>query len=78
MFLGTPHRGSPGFANLGQTLRGIASGLLHVDSNSAILRTLGVDSPELELGLEEFIPLWNKYKFRVKTFQEALPLTGSR
>lgn len=47
-----------------------------MDSNNAILRALGVDSPELELGLEEFIPLWNKYKFRVKTFQESLPLMG--
>ena len=76
VFLGTPHRGSPGFADLGQTIRAIASGLLRVDSNDTILRALGVDSPELEIGLEEFNPLWNKYKFQVKTFQEALPLAG--
>lgn len=76
VFLGTPHRGSPGFANLGQTICAIASRLLRVDSNDAILRALGVNSPELEIGLEDFSPLWNKYKFQVKTFQEALPLAG--
>ena len=54
----------------------ISSSLLRVDSNAKILRALGVDSPELEIGREEFILLWNRYKFRVKTFQESRPLTG--
>lgn len=74
--MGTPHRGSPDFADFGMTVRAISSTLLRVDSNATILRALGVESPELQIGREEFIPLWNRYKFRVKTFQESLPLTG--
>ncbi|EAQ83704.1 hypothetical protein CHGG_10108 [Chaetomium globosum CBS 148.51] len=76
IFLGTPHRGSPGMADLGQTVRSIASTILRVDSNAVLLRTLGTDSPELELGRESFTTLWRKYGFRVKTFQEAWGLSG--
>ncbi|KAK3293858.1 uncharacterized protein B0H64DRAFT_417972 [Chaetomium fimeti] len=76
IFLGTPHRGSPGMADLGQTVRTIASTILRVDSNAALLRALGTDSPELELGRESFTTLWRKYNFRVKTFQEAWGISG--
>jgi len=76
VFLGTPHRGSAKLANIGDIFRRTASAILGVDSNDTILRALGADSPELELGRESFIALWRKYKFSVKTFQEALPLTG--
>ncbi|KAH6623102.1 hypothetical protein F5144DRAFT_353119 [Chaetomium tenue] len=76
IFLGTPHRGSPGMADLGQTVRSIASTILRVDSNAVLLRTLGTDSPELELGRESFTTLWRKYGFRVKTFQEAWGISG--
>ncbi len=76
IFLGTPHRGSPGMADLGETVRSIASTILRVDSNAALLRTLGTDSPELELGRESFTTLWRKYGFRVKTFQEAWGISG--
>lgn len=57
VFLGTPHRGSPGFTTWGQTIRSVASGLLHVNSDNGILRALGVNNPELELGLDKFILL---------------------
>ena len=76
IFLGTPHRGSPGMADLGETVRSIASTILRLDSNAALLRTLGTDSPELELGRESFTTLWRKYGFRVKTFQEAWGISG--
>ncbi|KAI0469439.1 hypothetical protein F4859DRAFT_131587 [Xylaria cf. heliscus] len=76
IFLGTPHRGSPGLASLGETVRKVASVVARVDSNSSILRSLGTDSPELELGRESFVELWQTYKFRVKTFQEAYGLSG--
>ncbi|KAJ4286538.1 hypothetical protein N0V90_013238 [Kalmusia sp. IMI 367209] len=76
VFLGTPHRGSPGLANLGEIVRRTASTVLRVDSNATILRTLGCDSPELELCRESFTAQWREYNFRVKTFQEALPLGG--
>lgn len=76
IFLGTPHRGSPGLANLGEIVRRTASTLLLVDSNATILRTLGCDSPELELCRESFSAQWREYQFRVKTFQEALGLGG--
>ncbi|KAH7024821.1 uncharacterized protein B0I36DRAFT_387275 [Microdochium trichocladiopsis] len=76
IFLGTPHRGSPQLANLGETVRLLGSAILRVDSNSKLLRALGTDSPELELSREAFITLWRKYDFRVKTFQEALAWKG--
>ncbi|OKL55592.1 hypothetical protein UA08_09132 [Talaromyces atroroseus] len=76
VFLGTPHRGSSKAADIGQAFRQAASTLLRVDSNAAILRALGADSPELELGRESFIVLWRKYKFSVKTFQESKPMAG--
>jgi hypothetical protein len=76
VFLGTPHRGSHKLAHIGDVFRRTASVILRVDSNDTILRTLGADSPELELGRESFIILWRKYGFSVKTFQEALPLMG--
>lgn len=76
VFFGTPHRGSPGLANLAETVRRTASLILRVDSNSTILRVLGVDSPELELCHESFITQWRERNFRVKTFQEAYGLVG--
>ena len=75
-FMGTPHRGSSDFANLGDTVRGIASIVLRVDSNATILRALGEDCPELELSRESFIQQWHKYNFKVKTFQESQGITG--
>jgi ankyrin repeat protein len=47
-----------------------------VDSNSAILRTLGVDSPELQLCHESFTTQWRERNFSVKTFQEAYGISG--
>lgn len=76
VFLGTPHRGSAKAAEIGQVFREVASTLLRVDSNDRVLRALGADSPELELGRESFVMLWRKYKFSVKTFQESKPMLG--
>lgn len=76
IFLGIPHRGSPGFASLGDIVRRVASTVARVDSNSTLLRSVGTDSPELEIGRESFITLWYRYKFRVKAFQEARGLSG--
>lgn len=76
VFLGTPHRGSPGMADMGESVRAIASAILRLDTNHILLRTLGTDSPELELGRESFVTLWRKYNFRVKTFQEAWGIYG--
>jgi hypothetical protein len=50
--------------------------MLRLDSNATILRALGSDSPELELCRESFISLWNRYNFKVKTFQEPLGMTA--
>ncbi|KAI8953377.1 ankyrin repeat-containing domain protein [Xylaria longipes] len=76
IFMGTPHRGSPGLASLGEAVRRVASVIGRVDSNSTLLRSLGTDSPELELGRESFLVLWRTYDFRVKTFQEAHGISG--
>jgi len=76
VFLGTPHRGSADMVALGDVVRRIASIILRFDTNPAILRALGLDSPELELCQESFITQWRVYDFRVKTFQEALSMSG--
>ncbi|KAI0003120.1 hypothetical protein F4779DRAFT_111214 [Xylariaceae sp. FL0662B] len=76
IFLGTPHRGSPGLAGLGEAVRRTASMIVRLDTNSTLLRSLGTDSPELELGRESFLVLWRTYNFRVKTFQEAFGISG--
>jgi hypothetical protein len=76
VFLGTPHRGSADLAALGDIVRRVASTILRVDTNPVILRALDVDGPELELCRESFITQWRKYNFQVKTFQEALGMTG--
>ncbi|KAM7203860.1 hypothetical protein V8F20_003866 [Naviculisporaceae sp. PSN 640] len=77
IFMGTPHRGSPGLAELGDTVRRMISTLFRVDTNSSLLQTLGSGSNlELELGREAFLVLWRTYDFRVKTFQEAYGIIG--
>lgn len=74
--MGTPHRGSEGLASIGEVVARTARLILRTGSNTTILRALGVDSPELEVGRESFIRLWRQKDFQVKTFQEALPLSG--
>ncbi|KAK3987982.1 hypothetical protein QBC44DRAFT_111760 [Cladorrhinum sp. PSN332] len=76
IFLGTPHRGSSEMADLGQIVRNVASSVLRMDTNEPLLRVLGTDSPELELGRDSFTELWERYGFRVKTFQEAYGISG--
>ncbi|KAJ0114829.1 hypothetical protein J7T55_004571 [Diaporthe amygdali] len=76
VFLGTPHRGSPGLASTADVVRRIAGAVLRFDSHDSILRSLGIDAPELELSRESFVSQWRKFQFTVKTFQEAHALTG--
>lgn len=47
-----------------------------MDTTSAILDTLGLKTADLERAQEAFSGLWQRYDFRVKTFQEGLGLTG--
>ena len=63
-------------ADIGESVRKVASLILRVGTNSTLLRALGTDSPELELGRESFLVLWRTYNFRVKTFQEAFGISG--
>ncbi|KAK0737212.1 hypothetical protein B0T21DRAFT_159826 [Apiosordaria backusii] len=76
IFLGTPHRGSADFAKLGDIVRRVAGTVLRVDTNSNIIRALGIDSPVLELSRESFLRQWQTYGFQVKTFQEGRAMTG--
>lgn len=76
IFLGTPHRGSQDLASLGDIVRSVAGTTLRIDSNAVLLRALGADSPELELSRESFFTQWRTFGFKVKTFQEAFPMTG--
>ncbi|KAI1735610.1 hypothetical protein F4680DRAFT_434538 [Xylaria scruposa] len=72
MFLGTPHRGSNA-AGVGEIARKAAS-LLLMDTNSRVLDSLSLKNSDLERCQDTFSSLWLKYNFRVKTFQEGLPL----
>ncbi|CAH0025972.1 unnamed protein product, partial [Clonostachys rhizophaga] len=76
IFLGTPHRGSPGLASTADTVRRVAQAILRVDANAAVLRSLGVDSPELEICHQSFMAQWRKRGIKVKTFQEAEAMHG--
>ncbi|KAK2602895.1 hypothetical protein N8I77_009397 [Diaporthe amygdali] len=76
VFLGTPHRGSPGLASTADVVRRVAGAVLRFDSHDSILRSLGIDAPELELSRESFVAQWRKFQFAVKTFQEAHALVG--
>ncbi|KAK3985240.1 hypothetical protein QBC44DRAFT_299670 [Cladorrhinum sp. PSN332] len=74
-FLGTPHRGSPDFADVGETIRAVL-GALRMGTASANLDALGLRTTDLERAQDEFSRIWHKHGFRVKTFQEGLGLTG--
>lgn len=75
VFLGTPHRGSPDLAAMGEWMRTVISAL-RVETTPAILDALGLRSTDLERAQEAFSQLWHRYNFQVKTFQEGLGLTG--
>ncbi|KAK4225059.1 hypothetical protein QBC38DRAFT_445882 [Podospora fimiseda] len=75
VFLGTPHRGSPDFVNMGELMRSIISALF-VGTSSCNLHALGLRTTGLERAQEAFSQVWHTYNFTVKTFQEGLGLTG--
>ncbi|KAJ9157383.1 hypothetical protein NKR23_g717 [Pleurostoma richardsiae] len=75
IFLGTPHRGSQDLAGLGDTIRKAAS-MISMDTNRSALDALGLKNSDLERCQESFSHIWSSYDFHVKTFQEALGLTG--
>jgi hypothetical protein len=74
-FLGTPHRGNKDLAGVGEIIRKVASATL-MSTNSAMLDALGLKNSDLERCQETFSGIWKLYDFRVKTFQESLPITG--
>lgn len=74
IFMGTPHRGSPDLATLGDRARNIIS-TFRVRTNPAILDALRLKTSDLEIAQESFSAVWRQYNFRVKTFQEGLGLT---
>ncbi|OAF56656.2 hypothetical protein VC83_07280 [Pseudogymnoascus destructans] len=76
LFLGTPHRGS-GKAEIAEVLRKIVS-VSGFDTTNQNIRSLQIDSTELELIHELFMRLYgqNDRHFKVLTFQEAKGVTG--
>ncbi|KAM7213561.1 hypothetical protein V8F06_011058 [Rhypophila decipiens] len=75
IFLGTPNRGSPELAALGELARSLVSAL-RMETTSTILDALGLRTTDLERAQESFSLLWHEYGFNVKTFQEGMVLTG--
>ncbi|OQV09141.1 NACHT domain-containing protein [Cladophialophora immunda] len=76
LFLGTPHRGSS-CAPYGEMLRRIVSAV-GFDTNDSNIRALHFDSLELQLSQEEFLKIWRKKGFTVRTFQESSGVAGVR
>ncbi|KAK8122740.1 hypothetical protein PG984_011410 [Apiospora sp. TS-2023a] len=74
MFFGTPHRGSQDAAGYAEVARKAASILL--DTNPALLDSLGLRTSDLERSQDAFVKLWRKHGFRVKTFQESTGLSA--
>ncbi|KAF2762653.1 hypothetical protein EJ05DRAFT_447026, partial [Pseudovirgaria hyperparasitica] len=75
VFMGTPHRGSPAMAGVGESARKLAS-VLRLDTSHSVLASLGLSNSDLERCHEIFTSLWTSFSFRVKTFQEGRPLAG--
>ncbi|KAM7211742.1 hypothetical protein V8F06_012875 [Rhypophila decipiens] len=76
IFMGTPHRGSPQLAALGEWARSVVGSGLRMETNDAILNALNLKTTDLERAQESFSSIWLKHDFRVKTFQEGMGLTG--
>lgn len=76
LFLGTPHRGS-GKAGIAEVVRKIVS-VSGFDTTNQNIRSLQIDSTELELIHELFMRLYGQKDchFKVLTFQEAKGVTG--
>ncbi|KAH8889254.1 hypothetical protein GQ53DRAFT_870313, partial [Thozetella sp. PMI_491] len=73
VFLGTPHRGSSA-AGIGEIARRAAS-LLMMDTNPLVLESLSLKNSDLDRCQDAFSSLWHRHNFRVKTFQEGLPIS---
>ncbi|KAK8078758.1 hypothetical protein PG994_002565 [Apiospora phragmitis] len=76
VFLGTPHRGSQ-WAQLGESVSKVVSSL-GFDTSPNLLTALGLGASDLQRSQDAFSAIWNKYTFRVKTFQEGQGLKGTR
>lgn len=74
IFLGTPHRGSDA-ADLGTIAREIISAF-GVNTNRKLLDSLGLRNEDLDRNHKSFTNIWDKRRFRVKTFQENRGMTG--
>jgi hypothetical protein len=74
IFLGTPHRGSD-YADWGTIAINIAKAAL-LDTNSAIVKKLKVNSSDLDILRETFSVMMKGSRFKVNTFQEGLGLVG--
>ncbi|KAL6879276.1 hypothetical protein J3F83DRAFT_295651 [Trichoderma novae-zelandiae] len=77
IFLGTPHRGSQDVANFGEVVRSFVSSL-GMETTPVILDALRMKTTDLERAQEGFSKVWQKYDFKVKTFQEGLSLPKLR
>jgi hypothetical protein len=74
IFMACPHRATE-HAKLVDAVKSMASVTLKVPATDHVLQELtGANGFELELGRESFVRLWNDYNFRVKTFQEKVPM----
>jgi hypothetical protein len=74
VFLGTPHRGS-GAAHMGDIARQVASAL-RIDTNPAVLDSLGLRNDDLIRSQQSFARIWDERRFEVKTFQESKGISG--
>jgi hypothetical protein len=78
IFFGTPHRGSPDWASFGEGVSKVASAIIGMDMNSAIIHALLPSGTEHELVRESFARQWvergqssNLPSLTVRTYQEG-------
>jgi len=70
IFLGTPHRGSAGYPELGRVIQSTARAI-QFDTSRSILRDLEVDASILQVLSESFCDAYRDLDFYLATFEEA-------
>ena len=74
LFVGCPHRDAQ-HGRLSDAVVSMAGAVLRSDPSDPVLQDLsGANSAMLNLGRQAFVRLWNDYNFRVRTYQENVPL----
>jgi protein SERAC1 len=77
IFMACPHRDSQ-YGKLSDAVISMASTILRTRADDPVLQDLsGANSAMLNVARQSFVRLWNDYNFRVRTYQENVPIRTS-